>query len=521
MIRSLIAALATMALVAGPAAAGELPAIFIAGDSTAAHHGGGPLQGWGVPFEEYFDPALVKIENRARGGRSSRTFITEGHWKELVADLKAGDHVLIQFGQNDGEAINEQPPGSTKPLRARGVLPGLGDESEEIDNAVTKKHEVVRTFGWYMRRMIADVRERGATPVVMSPTVHNTWRDGKVMRGPERFRTWSREIAHAEGVAFVDHSRLIADEYQRLGEEAVRALFAGDHVHTGPEGAEINARLAVSGLAGLRRSGFGKFLSEAGEAVPRDEIGWLNLPEPANPALPSIVLVGDSTVRNGGGDGADGQWGWGEPLAALIDPACANVVNRAIGGHSSRTFITQGHWERALTLVKPGDRVLIQFGHNDGGALNDNSRARGTIEGTGDESEEIDNLLTGARETVHTYGWYLRRYIRDARERGAVPVVCTPVPRKAWKDGRIVRSSPDGYAGWAAQVAAEEGALLIDLNELIAARYDEMGPEAVNPLFADAHTHTSRAGAGLNAAIVATALRRMNQFPCAAERAAN
>jgi lysophospholipase L1-like esterase len=204
----------------------------------------------------------------------------------------------------------------------------------------------------------------------------------------------------------------------------------------------------------------------------------------------------------------------------LIDPSCANVVNRAIGGLSSRTFLTQGHWERALTLIKPGDWVLIQFGHNDAGPLNDNSRARGTIKGVGVESEVIDNLLTGARETVHTYGWYLRRYVRDARERGAIPVVCTLVPRKTWKDGRIVRSAPDDYADWAAQVAAEEGALLIDLNELVAARYDELGPEAVNLLFADAHTHTSWAGAELNATIIAEALRRLDGFPCGEKIAA-
>ena len=293
MVDRLLDPAAAAAIVAVPAKADAVATIFIAGDSTAAAYNSGPLQGWGAPFEKYWDPALVKIDNRARGGRSARTFITEGLWDKLLADVKAGDFVLIQFGQNDGGAINEEPPGSTRPLRARGVLPGLGDESEEIDNAVTKKHEVVRTFGWYMRKMIAEVRERGATPIVMSPTVHNTWREGKVMRGPERFRMWNREVARAEGVAFVDHSRLIADEYQRLGEDAVRVLFPSDHVHTGPEGAELNARLVVAGLAGLRRSEFKKLLSEEGKRVKPDLIGWLSLPEPADSALPSIVLIGD------------------------------------------------------------------------------------------------------------------------------------------------------------------------------------------------------------------------------------
>src|SRR5207244_3962842 len=89
------------------------------------------------------------------------------------------------------------------------------------------------------------------------------------------------------------------------------------------------------------------------------------LPEPANAKLPSLILIGDSTVRNGRDDGqgkgADGQWGWGNPIAAAFDPAKINVVNRAIGGLSSRTYLTGGHWERTLAFVKAGDVVLMQF----------------------------------------------------------------------------------------------------------------------------------------------------------------
>ena len=107
------------------------------------------------------------------------------------------------------------------------------------------------------------------------------------------------------------------------------------------------------------------------------------LPEPANASLPSLILIGDSTVRNGRDDGqgkgAAGQWGWGNPLAGFFDPARINVVNRAIGGLSSRTYLSAGHWQRTLAFIKPGDVVLIQFGHNDSGPVNDTSRARGTI----------------------------------------------------------------------------------------------------------------------------------------------
>ena len=102
----------------------KLPTVFIAGDSTAAKGAGAEQQGWGVPFADYFDPARINVVNLARGGRSSRTFITDGSWERVITQVKSGDFVLIQFGHNDGGAINAEPPVSTRPLRARGSLPG-------------------------------------------------------------------------------------------------------------------------------------------------------------------------------------------------------------------------------------------------------------------------------------------------------------------------------------------------------------------------------------------------------------
>ncbi len=483
-----------------------IPTVFIAGDSTAAKGNGETQQGWGVSFADYFDPAKIAVDNRARGGRSSRTFITEGLWDALLADVKAGDFVLIQFGHNDGGAINEEPPGSTRPLRARGSLPGIGEEVQEIDNVLTQRREVVHTFGWCLRKMIADVQAKGARPIVLSPTVRNIWQEGKVERGTGEFRAWSRAVAEAGGVAFVDLTRIVADRYQVLGEAKVAEFFPQDHTHTNPAGAELNAAAVVAGLKGLRGGPWGNLVSAKGAAVDADRIGWLNLSEPANAARPTLWLIGDSTVRNGRGDGEGGQWGWGDAIAAHFDEAKLNVVNRAVGGLSSRTFLTQGHWERVLGLAKAGDFLLLQFGHNDNGPLNDTSRARGTIKGVGDEVETIDNLLTQQREDVHSYGWYLRTYVRDAKARGITPIVCSLVPRKTWRDGRIGRSA-DSYAGWARQVAEEEGVAFVDLNERVAARYEALGETKVDALFADAHTHTSWAGAELNAAIVVEALR--------------
>jgi lysophospholipase L1-like esterase len=235
---------------------------------------------------------------------------------------------------------------------------------------------------------------------------------------------------------------------------------------------------------------------------------------PANPDLPTLFLIGDSTVRNGRADGANGQWGWGEPIVAYFDPAKLNVVNRAVGGLSSRTYLTQGHWDRVLSMLKPGDFVMMQFGHNDSGPLDDPARARGTLPGVGDETKEIDNPITKRHEVVHTYGWYLKKFIADTKAKDATPIVCSPVPRKIWKGGKIARTS-DSYPAWAANIAKSENAAFLDLHEIIAHRYDELGPEKVEPLFADPHTHTTRAGAELNAASVVEALKALPTNPLA------
>jgi len=113
---------------------------------------------------------------------------------------------------------------------------------------------------------------------------------------------------------------------------------------------------------------------------------------------------------------------------------------------------------------------------------------------------------------VHTYGWYLRQYVREAKARGVKPIICSPVPRKKWNGGQIERSA-SRYAGWAKEIARQEDVAFIDLHERIAAQYDKLGAAAVDALFADEHTHTSQAGAELNASIVVQALRELPGEP--------
>ena len=253
-------------------AATSVPTLFVAGDSTASAYDANPKnqQGWGAVLQPLFDETRLRVVDLARGGRSSRTFITEGHWDRLLAQLSAGDFVIVQFGHNDSGAVNAEPPGSTRPLRARGTISGIGAESEEIDNVLTGKHETVYTFGWYLRKMIADVRAKGATPILMTLTKTNHFKDGRIECPAASYRLWTWQTARNEKTAFVDLSRLIADRYQSEGPDAVKAQFIDDPVHTNIAGATANARDVVAALRANRALPFRKMLSPSGRSVPAD-----------------------------------------------------------------------------------------------------------------------------------------------------------------------------------------------------------------------------------------------------------
>jgi rhamnogalacturonan acetylesterase len=228
----------------------------------------------------------------------------------------------------------------------------------------------------------------------------------------------------------------------------------------------------------------------------------------ANDPKPTMYIIGDSTVRNGNGNGGSGKWGWGSFMHLMVDTTRMVVRNNALGGTSTRTYLYNDRWQSIVDKLKKGDVVLIQFGHNDGGMLADTARARGTKKGVGEETEEVFNPILKKQQVVHTYGWYLRKYVREAKERGAIPYLCSPVPRNIWVDGKIKRSFKDTHAAWTRQVAMEEKVCFIDLNTLVTDKYDEVGEAKVAQYFVDEPTHTGEAGAKLNASIVAGELRK-------------
>jgi len=223
----------------------------------------------------------------------------------------------------------------------------------------------------------------------------------------------------------------------------------------------------------------------------------------AQTARPTLYLIGDSTVRNA----TRGQMGWGQIISSHFDTNRIAVVNRALGGRSSRTFLTEGLWDKVLAELNPGDFVLMQFGHNDNGPM-DEGRARASIKGNGDETRVVTNKTTSVVEEVRSYGAYLSHYIRAAKSKGATPIVLSLVPRNIWREGKVIRAAND-FGLWAAQAARQEGVGFIDLNAIVADKYQALGEEKTSALFEGDHTHTNEKGARLNAASVVEGLRAL------------
>lgn len=226
---------------------------------------------------------------------------------------------------------------------------------------------------------------------------------------------------------------------------------------------------------------------------------------------PALFLVGDSIMHTGTGDGSRGPWGWGAELGAFFDETKMHVYNEGRGGRSSRGFIEEGAWAKILEQLQPGDFVILHFAHNDT-ANSENYPDRATINSGGEETVQI-----GVRpnvKTIHTYGWYLRQYVKDAKAKGATLIICSPPPRNQWTDGKIKRGF-DGYAQWAADAAKATGAPFIDLNALTCDRLEALGQAKMTEIFNDPQ-HTKKAGARINAESVVEGIKRLKDVPLAA-----
>jgi lysophospholipase L1-like esterase len=233
----------------------SLPTLVIAGDSTA-ETGNASTRGWGALLVDYFDTSKINLVNLSRGGRSSRTFLREGLWDQLLAGLKPGDYVMLQFGHNDGGTPERRD------------VPGKGDETENYTGR-DGKIEVVHTFSWYTRKFIKDVRDKGAIPVVMAATPYNRWTDGKFQHRPGDFAVDAKAVAEELKAPFMDHTEIIGARYDVLGEQTVRGFFTADGIlHTNTPGAIVNAEAFVAGVKAMGIKPLVEALSDKGKSIP-------------------------------------------------------------------------------------------------------------------------------------------------------------------------------------------------------------------------------------------------------------
>jgi rhamnogalacturonyl hydrolase YesR/lysophospholipase L1-like esterase len=225
---------------------------------------------------------------------------------------------------------------------------------------------------------------------------------------------------------------------------------------------------------------------------------------------PVLFMIGDSTMKNGQGKGDNQQWGWGSFFGQFFDTENISVENHALGGRSSRTFITQGLWDKVAEAIQPGDYLLIQFGHNDGGPFN-TGRARASIKGIGEESQFYILESDGSPEEVFTFGHYLRTMVRQAKAKGANVALFSLTPGNSWEGDRMIRST-NTYVQWTKAVAGEENVPFIDMNDLAACMYEEMGKAAAAAYFAD-RVHTKYEGALLYCKAAIKGLQQLDNYP--------
>lgn len=475
--------------VPGSSRKGNNPVLFLVGNSTmrtgTLGNGNNGQWGWGYFAHEYFDENRITVENHALGGTSSRTFYNR-LWPEVLEGVRKGDWVIIELGHNDNGPYDSG--------RARASIPGIGKDSLVVTIKETGVKETVYTYGEYMRRFIRDVKKRGAHPILMSLTPRNAWEDADstiVTRVNETFGLWAKQVAKKEHVPFIDLNEITARKFETFGKEKVKYMFYLDRIHTSEFGARVNAASAAEGIRNYKKLALAKYL----KPIEKDTVTGATRKK----GCPVLFTIGDSTVRNE--DKGDGMWGWGSVIAEFMDTTRISVENHAMAGRSARTYLDEGRWDKVYNALQPGDFVLIQFGHNDAGDINI-GKARAELPGSGGESKVFLMEATGKYKVIYTFGWYLRKFIMDVKEKGAYPIVLSHTPRNKWDNGQIERNT-NSFGAWTRQAAEEAGAWFIDLNKITADKLQDMGfnegLRVVGEYFKRDHTHTSLKGARLNA----------------------
>ena len=503
--------------VPGSSRRGNNPVLFLIGNSTmrtgTMGNGNNGQWGWGYYAHEYFDPTKITVENQALGGMSSRTFYNK-LWEPIKKAIRPGDWVIISIGHNDNGPYDSG--------RARASIPGAGYDTLNVTIKETGEQETVYTYGGYMRKYINDVRAMGGNPILMSLTPRNAYDEkGKIVRKPHT--QWQMQVAAEEGVPFVDLNEISAQKLDSYGPWKTDYHFFLDKIHTSRFGAMMNARSAAEGLMASHNPALNPL-----KAMMRNvQLPVHDITRTAG--KPVVFITGDSTVKNADKD-ENGMWGWGAVANTVFDETKIDIVNAAMAGRSCRSYLNEGRWDRVYNSLKPGDFVLIQFGHNDISPI-DKPKYRGAIPTAADtchvykmqaakedlsKQNVIDqklksNTQVGSYEVVFSFGWYLKKFIQDVREKGATPILVSLTPRNEWPNGKIERRN-DTYGKWYREVAEATGVEFVDLHNITADFLDKKcgKKEKAMKYFNHDHTHTSLLGAKTNAQSVAKGLRANN-----------
>lgn len=486
--------------VSGSSRKGNNPVLFLVGNSTMRNgtlgNGNNGQWGWGYFERQFFDENKITVENHALGGTSSRTF-WKYLWKDVLKGIRPGDYVILELGHNDNGPFDSG--------RARASIKGISHEDSLV---VTIKEtgvvDTVYSFGEYMRKYIADIRKAGATPILMSLTPRNAYEaenPNRIARVDKTFGLWSKQIAEEQNVPFIDLNDISAKKFESFGKWKTDYHFFGDKIHSSEFGAILNARSAAEGIASNNDPQLDRLRACLVPLEPKTvKVDRKN-------GRPVVFLTGDSTVKNEDKK-KDGMWGWGSQAYTVFDSTKCTVVNCAKAGRSTRTYLNEGRWDEVYNSIRPGDYVLIQFGHNDIGDI-DKNKERGTI-ATADDTCHVYKLASnGQYKVIYSFGWYLRKFIGDVKEKGGIPVLVSLTPRNEWPGGKVERRN-DSYGKWYRDVVEATGVDFIDLHNITADALDKMGRKKAAKMFCHDHTHSSLKGAQLNAKGIAEGIRRMN-----------
>jgi lysophospholipase L1-like esterase len=195
--------------------------IYLIGDSTIANKEtrAFPETGWGMPFRYFFDSTVV-VDNRAKNGRSTRTFISQNLWQSVYENLKEGDYVFIQFGHND--EVKEKTGSYTPP----------------------------EDFKKNLNKFIEETRSKKAIPVLLTPVARRRFKDGKVQPSHEEYSKLVEDVAQQSHVTFIDLDTKSRGVLQKYGDEGSKLLFLqlepGEHPNY-PDGKDDNTHFSETG----------------------------------------------------------------------------------------------------------------------------------------------------------------------------------------------------------------------------------------------------------------------------------